>query len=372
MKIALLGPRYAGKTAYFSGLYSMFRNRVAMQKLSGEELQHYLSIYGTQRANFQLSIFDYSQEKILSEYSQMLRSRPVVWPDSTLSMDKTTVTCRFRFDDVSINRTQNSTNFEREFTIFDPAGSVVQGFHEDGESIKNELLTCDVCMVFIPSDILLDAVEMDDADALQHDLGLGIVTEIIQATQKKLNERDDIFPVCIVISKGDLLRDGDIQRINNMLYNNFIIPYSEENPNLMLCVCPISVINPNTGTFKGKNLEWPFIFAAGGTIFRNSVALARDASDVRFKADQAKTLAENLKKESWWTRLKTYVADGVRVGALEEQVKQYRSSHGRLIEAAQDDRDFAKNLWTSLAIEGKARNVVVMMDGKTIDPLELF
>jgi hypothetical protein len=115
------------------------------------------------------------------------------------------------------------------------------------------------------------------------------------------------------------------------------------------------------------NLEWPFLFAAGGTIFRNSLALRDDADEAIGKAYELNQDAEKIIGQGWWYRFRRFL-DGEGVGVRRRQAREELSRHGRLIRESEDDLGFARMIWTSLAIEGKDRGVHIFLGGDEVDP----
>lgn len=153
-----------------------------------------------------------------------------------------------------------------------------------------------------------------------------------------------------------------------MLYKHIVVPFSRRNRNLTLCVCPVSVIDPVSGNFEASNLEWPFLFAAAGTVFRNSLALREDADQARAYAQEEQRRADELSNEGWsWNRFKSWWNDD-GVSARRKRAATHLGKFGRLVGEAEDDRKLAKEAWAALGIEGKARQVRIFSDGQELDP----
>lgn len=372
MKIALLGASDSGKTVYLSGLSYKFRNAVTFDRLSSSELAHYRKMQVNRRVGFKISVSSAELERMLANNISRLSERPITrWPKPTVKLDKTRIDCVFKFRDVE-GENESIDQYARAIDIFDPTGGALAGAHEESDNIVSSLCSCDVCIVFLPSDVIIECAEYDDIDQLRNRLLFGKVDDIIKRTLENL-DKDDPLPVCFVISKADKLDNlpqNVINKVNELLYDRIITSFSEENPNIMLCVCPTSVRDPQTGNFQARNLEWPFLFAAGGTIFRNSFELEAKARQDRQRADRIEQEAEQQRHSGWWNRFIMW-ANGDGVNAKHRLAAAYYNQAGRLIDEAEDDRELARNAWNSLAIEGKARNVRVFMKGKEIDPHDI-
>lgn len=370
MKIALLGASDSGKTVYFSGLSYKFRNSVAFSKLSAEEKNRYKKINAERRVGFRISVSRSSLEKDLSKNMNLLGAKPIdPWPEPTNALDESNIECQFRFASVDEESSADIEVHHRTIELYDPTGGALVGHAERSDAIVSKLCTCDVAIAFFPANIIANCAEDDDIDGLQNKLLLGKIIDIVMKARERMSG-DDILPLCFVISKSDELTNRHqnfINKVNEILYDRLIIPFSRENPNIMLCVCPTSVLDPLTKSFRASNLEWPFLFAAGGTIFRNSLAFRDNAADAARLASDASRLAEETRQKGWWTRFKLFM-NGEGVGAHNRRAREHLDRYGRLIRQAEDDHELAVNAWTSLAIEGKSCGVRVYMEGKEIDP----
>ena len=370
MKIALLGASSSGKTVYFSGLTYRFRHSVAFIPLSPNEIEAYSRLGVSRRVGFRMEVTSAKLEQKLSRNAELFSQRPIVdWPAKTEDLDQCNVDVHFKFCDIKFDELRSIESHVRSIELYDPTGGALAGLHEDSQRIVEQLSTCDIAIAFIPADVIVECVEDDDLIALQNRVLMGKIVEIVEQARKRMKS-NDILPFCFVISKSDMLNnrhENFTNDMNRMLYDNLIIPFSDENRNIMLCVCPTSVVDPETGNFSAGNLEWPFLFAAGGTIFRNSIALRDKSKTAREAAQDAEEAAEELRRAGWWSRFTKFIK-GDGVGARQRRAASFYDESGRLVNAADDDHELAKSAWSSLAIEGKARGVRIFMEGKEIDP----
>lgn len=373
MKIALLGPSQSGKTVYFSGLAYKYRNFVGFRPLSESDREFYRRERVDRRVALQLGFATAAHEREVGEHISLLAQRPICeWPEATIDLDRANVSCEFHFTD-PFDEDNEMETYRRKIEIYDPPGGALGGRHADSYTITKALCGCDVTMAFLPTDLLLKAVEAKEPDILLNGSYFGKINEIILASAEKIRTENanDLLPVCIILSKSDMLQnlpENVINDVRDMLYNQIVKPFSRKNRNMTICVCPVSVIDPATGNFEASNLEWPFMFAAAGTIFRNSLALREDAKDARLAAEKAERSADELKSEGWtWGRLKAWWNnDGVR--ARHRLAQSHYTRFGRLVGEAEDDRALAKSAWTALGVEGKARQVRIYAQGKEFDP----
>lgn len=376
MKIALLGPTDSGKTVYFAALARKYQNFVGFRPLPAAEQAFYRQAKVDRRLALQIEFTNAEHEAFINTQVGLLSRRPISeWPDATLDLDGSDIRTIFHFADAFDVETPVD-QYRREIAIYDPPGGALSGRHMASAQIVQQLKTCDVAIVFLPAELLLEAVEANDADQVLNGASFGKIREIIEACASKLGQEKakETLPVCFVISKADKLQnlpENVINDVSDMLYNHIIKPLSRSNPNMIICVCPVSVIDPSTGNFEASNLEWPFLFAAAGTVFRNSF-LVRDQADVsREKAKAAEAAAEALRSEGWtWNRLKAWWNDdGVRDRM--RRAAAYSTDYGRLVGQYEDDRALAKVCWRALGIEGKARQVRVVTEGRDLDVSKL-
>jgi hypothetical protein len=393
MKIALLGAPRSGKTVYFSALYYKFRNVIGLPTLTPAERAAYRRRGINQRIGFRLRIPETKLDAELGEKAALLAQRPISdWPDPTEELDKASV--EIQLDFVPLGRSRiDGRSYQRTLEIYDPTGEAFRGRHPKSETIVGGVETCDIAVVFLPAESILEAstgdqIDDDDIARVGSLLLLGRIHEILKNINGKI-DGDDTLPVCFVVSKYDMITERDEAAINSIVYNKILVPFSEEHQNLMICVCPISVLDPATGNFKALSLEWPFLFAVGGTIFRNSRDLTRDADADLEKArlEEMQALAAEqkaaellaLRRRSLWSRFVQWTKDGEFVGAsrraaaiLRQAEREYTTSAGRKVKHAQDDAALARDIWSSIAVEGRRRGVYVLMNGKRVDPKKGF
>jgi hypothetical protein len=370
MKIALLGASRSGKTVYFSGLSYKFRHSVAFIPLSPDQLKGYADLGVSRRVGFRMGPTSAGLEKSFTRNSELFSQRPIVeWPEPTEDLDRSKVDIHFKFCAVEFEGLHDIESHKRTIELYDPTGEALAGIHERSDSIVKDLITCDIAIAFLPANVIAECVEDNDLTALQNRILMGTIIDIVMQARKRMKS-NDILPICFVISKSDILEnrhENFINDMNRMLYDNLIVPFSNENPNIMLCVCPTSVVDPETGNFRASNLEWPFLFAAGGTIFRNSIVRRDEAKLARNAARRAEDDAEELRQSGWWNRFTKFI-QGDGVNARLRRAASFYDESGRLVGEADDDHELAKSAWSSLAIEGKARGVRIFMEGKEIDP----
>lgn len=372
MKIALLGPTESGKTVYFAALARKYQNFVGFRPLSAAEQAFHRQEKVDRRLALQIEFTNAEHEAFINTQVTLLSKRPISeWPDATLDLDGSDIRTIFHFADAFDLETPVD-QYRREIAIYDPPGAALSGRHMASAQIVQQLKTCDVAIVFLPAELILEAVEADDADHVLNGASFGKIREIIEACASKLGQAKakETLPVCFVISKADKMQnlpETVINQVSDMLYNHIIKPLSRSNPNMTICVCPVSVIDPSTGNFEASNLEWPFLFAAAGTIFRNSFLVRDQANVARKKAKAAEASAEALRSEGWtWNRLKAWWNDdGVRDRM--RRAAAYSTDYGRLVGQYEDDRALAKACWKALGIEGKARQVRVFAEGRDLD-----
>ncbi len=373
MKIALLGPQKSGKTVYFSGLSYRFRDNISFIPLSPKQILEYEQIGVARRVGLHIEIGSSRLDRTLTDNMGLLAELPDGdWPSPTEDLEQSSISCNFKFCDINMPGLTDIDVHCRDIELFDPAGDAISGKHIDSDVIVKKLGTCDAVIVFLDSKQVIENLEYNDINKLRFRLNLGKISQIINDTAKNI-PREEILPVCFVLSKFDLvtnLNETLIKQFEVCVYDMILKPFSVENTNIMLCVCPTSVIDAESGRFRAHNLEWPFLFAAGGTIFRNSLALRDKADDSWERARHAEASADELANSGWWTRMWKYLdGDGVKV--RRQRAAYFRNDHGRLVTSADDDLEFSKNIWKSLAIEGSARGVRIYRGGKMCDPLEV-
>lgn len=372
MKIALLGPSASGKTVYFSGLAYKYRNFIGFRPLSKRDSEFYRREDVRRRVALQLGFLNSEHEREINNHISLLAQRPIrEWPEATIDLDKSDLRTEFHFTD-AFDEDDPIETFLRSIAIYDPPGEALVGRHQDSKDIVESLCGCDVAMAFLPADLIIDAAESDDADRVLNGAYFGKIKEIILSCAAKIERDDanDIMPVCIVVSKADLLQnlpENVINDVRDMLYNQIIKPFSKTNSKLMICVCPVSVLNPADGNFEASNLEWPFMFAVAGSIYRNSLVLRDKAAAARKSGEESEKSAQDLRSQGLtWERFLAWANNN---GARErtKRAQSYFSQYGRLVAEAEDDRALAKAALMALSVEGQARQVKIYIKGKELD-----
>ena len=394
MKIALLGGSGSGKTVYFSGLYYRFRNVKELPHLTPRQKQEYYLKGVDTQVGFRLSVDDIRLDGELSTNAGLLTKRPMEWPLPTRMLNRGTLNVQFDFVPVDSNLDQEdkipANSYARKIEIFDPTGEAFTGEHRDSKNILDDLQKCDMAIAFLPMDAFLDAIAgIDDPEEVDDDLlaeikadfVFGRVTEEMQRMNKAL-DKNDAFPVCFVFSKADLIPVDKIELVYRILHARIIVPFSIEHEKLLVCTCPISIADTMTGYFRANNLEWPFLFAAGSTILRNSYNLREEAETNKREAKEASDHAsrmESLARERaglpWWERAKRFVLEGETVGKYTDRANiylkdaiEYTTDAGRKVRLAEDDKDLARHIWSCVAAEQRERKIDILMAGMLIDP----
>lgn len=376
MKIALLGAPSSGKTVYLTALYHRFRHETGLPHLSVAQRKQYKSNGIDKKVGFRVQIDDCDLEAELSAGATLLMKHPIQWPDKTESLNNRTIEVQFDF--LPISKKGKASTYERSIELCDPTGGAFRGEHSESSDILEELKMCDIGVVFLSAKVIMEAIDPDtedvDEDRLAEIRGgflLGQTTQLL----KKMNRTilgDDIFPVCFVVSMFDLVPPEKIKLINSIIIERIIRGFSEDNKRFMVCVCPISVKHPKTGNFHGVNLEWPFLFAAGGTIFRNSLELRKEAEADESRAREAEENANRLENLYNSSKLDYFFNWAFSFGKESYVIEQGNSrscynSAGRLIEESDDDKSLAVDIWSSIATEGPSRGVRVFMAGKKVN-----
>ncbi len=327
------------------------------------------------KVGFRMEVNDTELEEVLSENAAKLKSRPIKdWPKATARLNKSTVDVQFDF--MPIDEDIEASSYKRTIELFDPTGEAFKGRHDDSPAILAELKLCDIGIVFLPADEIINAMDAN-SDIIDDDRLLEIMDSLIlgQTTQllKAMNRTilgNDIFPVCFVISKSDLIPKSKFASINKLILDRIISRFSRDNKRFVVCTCPISIMNAATGNFQGINLEWPFLFAAGGTIFRNSLELMKAAEQDQSRARAADSDADRLEALynrskwsyfwNWWSKSESFVSE-------RRVARSYFNNAGRKIDEAADDKSLAADIWSSIATEGPNRGVWVFMAGEKIN-----
>ena len=396
MKIALLGVSGSGKTVYFSSLYHRFRNVKELPHLTPHQRAEYHRQGVNTQVGFRLSVKEIKLDGELAANASLLTQRPMDWPEKTDRLNNGTIDVQFDFVPLHhVSRGENwvfsgddserqsrepighdARSYMREIEFYDPAGGAFTGENRAAKEIEAELQSCDMAIAFLPIDKLLDVVmDIDDPAEIDDDLlaeikadfVFGRVTEVMQSMNKAV-DNNDMFPVCFVLSKSDLIPESKIELVNRIVYDRIIVPFSKTHKKLMVCACSISVVDADTGYFKAKNLEWPFLFAAGSTILRNSYNEMEEADEDFQRAEDAQSRASEIAGQAWWRRAWLAVWEGERESAYRERAREYTTDAGRKVKHARDDKELAHDIWSSVAAEQKQRGVHVFLAGESVDP----
>lgn len=379
MKIALVGPSKSGKTVYFTGLYMQFRNSMAFLPLTEERKARYRKMNADKRLRFRIGIDKPALERELRDNSEKLNKRPIEandWPPPTEELNNADVNVHLDFERISKKDDgSDSEHFHREISIYDPPGEVMSGRHDESSEIIGSLSKCDILMIMLPSDKLIEIFKDHDKEydsdedinrMISDALYLGKIDEMIASVREKLPE-GDILPICLLITKADQiqLHENATQFINQRLYNDIIIPFSKRpgNENIMVCTCPVSILNPKRNVFSPMNLEWPFLFSLGGTILRNSQILMHESDNFEESAQEAEAEVERIAGLGFWKRNFLFL----RKARHRRAALQNRSIAGRKIRESRDDEQLAKNVWATLATEAKANGVRIFKAGEELE-----
>lgn len=374
MKIALLGTMRSGKSVYFSALYHKFRNVIAPPTLTRSRRIVYEQKGISTQVGFRLRIEDTKLDQKIAANAELLTFRPVRWPGPTDDLTQANISIQFDFVPIQASPASDVRQYKREIEFCDPTGGALNGSHREAEEILEKLRLCDAAIAFLPADVILDAMdtdnpeEIDDDQKAQINAGflLGKVTEVMKQMNKSL-DGNDVFPVCFVITKFDLIPKNTLPYVSAFIFNHIILPFSKDNKRFLVCVCPVSVVDPETGNFKSLNLEWPFLFAAQSTIVRNMNILKAQANrDFRFSTydrDMADRLSNN-----WLSQCLHFISEGGEtVGDLRRSSDNYLNSGHRKMGLANDDKALAEDILSSIAAEKQDRGIRILMAGLETD-----
>jgi hypothetical protein len=381
MKIALLGATRSGKTAYFTGVYHRFRHVTGLPHLSRDERQNYKKNGIDNKVGLRIEIEDTELERLLAENEGFLMKRPIErWPNPTSRLDQSAIGIQFDFLPIDDDKEQFS--YQRTIELYDPTGEAFTGQHHDSSGILTKLKACDIGVIFLSAEVIMTSIDPDtedvDEDRLAEITGGAALGRIIQLL-KKMDRTvlgDDVFPVCFVISQFDRVPKDKLELVNKIIFERIIHSFSKDNKRFLVCVCPVSLKHPTTGNFQSVNLEWPFLFATGGVIFRNSLELRKlgeTYDSLGRDADHAADRYEDLYNRSKWDYFWGWLFSGGKESFVSERknARSYYNDAGRKIEEADDDKFLARAVWSSIATEGPKRGVWVFMGGKKVNIMEI-
>jgi hypothetical protein len=406
MKIALIGPVQSGKTVYWSALYHRYRDSVTLPILTPAMLRNYKAWGVTTQVGFRISIANSDLKKELARNAELLGQNPIQWPLPTRHLDQTE--SEVQFDFVPLKKYKNADNnhdiarsYVRSIEIYDPPGGAFSGTSQLSSEIVDQIKTCDAAVIFLPMDHILPAVRVDEIDSeiisrAYQKMLIGPIKDVMMGIKENANY-DDVFPVCFVISKADECLADEFGNVSNFLYDEdygLIKKLSRENPDIMMCVCPISVMDQKTKLFRAMNLEWPFLFSAAATIFRNHIVLLQESEDdleragdfleearrEEIEADDLEDKAKELAAQNMWRRFRAWMrgekvslyrnsaAKVAREAARKYQISAaFTTQAGRKIQLSRDDQSLASDVWLSLSVEGKARKIAILRNGEIVN-----
>jgi hypothetical protein len=334
---------------------------------------------------FRLDVADIDLESTLVANGELLMQKPMGWPEPTNELAKAQIAVHFDFVPLSSKNLDTEEDSEpvrsyrREIEVYDPMGGVFLGSHKDSDTILRQLGTCDIAMLFVPAKVFLDVASEDEDEQFESDLvalrarlAWGKIIETLGAIKGKLKDKET-FPVCVVITQSDLLwsRRDATRIINDLIYQHLLIPLSEKYPHFMICGCLVSVVDTKSGNFKATNLEWPFLYAVGGTIMRNALDLKSEADKASELAEKAQAKAEQLASLRWaspWRRFLRLVTERETVGMHRRAAASYVTESGRKVRLANEDFELARDIWSSIAAEGREyRSLRVLMGGGDVE-----
>jgi len=397
MKIGLLGVESAGKTSYFGGVYREYANTSSFPSLTPRRVRQLERAGAENVMKFCVDPKDTEQEKFLIDVSRRMGNIPMQYPESTENPNNYDLSINIGFRPVKRYEKSNDKEFRRDITIYDPPGEAYEGRGALSELVRKGLSSCDGLLVFLPSNIICEAllhVKGEDDDEgfdyacgkIRDELRLGRLRQILDEIIP--HKSNDLLPICFVLSQFDEItehlefNDTLTSLFNEAVYDNVIMPFSTDYKNLIVCVTPVTVQSrakisisddeEPRSIFRAYNLEWPFLFALGGVIYRNSIREWERSSNYNDEADSYKRKEEALRSRSrigrWWrgVRHNEYLSSYASSG---ETRRRWANEH-----AAKHSEDvmLAKEIWSKFAAEGENRLVRVYSEGELApDPREL-
>jgi hypothetical protein len=322
---------------------------------------------------FRLTVADADLDKELAANARLLSDRPIkMWPEKTDHLKEANLNIRFDF--IPLNG-KSARTYERDIELYDPAGGAFTKHHQASQKILDKLCECSAGIAFFPADTILKAVNIDDPEEIDEDLlahirekfAVGLIIDTMMKMNEVLNE-DDIFPVCFVITKLDLIPEHKFQLVNEIIYDNIIIPFSKENKNLMICICPISVINRDTGNFKSFNLEWPFLFAAHGAIMREANFWRAYSKKAHNEAKAIASKAARIRGAGFFDQLVHLVIEWETHEGLQERADANYATSSRYSAYSKEEKALADDILSSISDEKDYRGITVLINGSEIDP----
>ncbi|PVM88397.1 hypothetical protein DDF62_14460 [Caulobacter radicis] len=370
MKIALLGARAVGKTSYFASLYREVSSSTFLPLLDAAQMRDARGKGQSLQSGLQISVQG-QLKRDFELYSKNLASNPPVFPPRSIDIDTLDLNVVFQFRKIGENT--RTSAFHREISFIDHAGGALHAAVDGWERITAELDTADVFITFIDATAILtlDPTERNER------LGLGAIGDMIRKLRERIDEFD-IIPIVFAVSKFDEVQadpDGEA-RVMRFLHEEFIKPYSEQWGNVAIFVCPIAVLDPKTGGFSPMNLKWPFMFAAGATVLRNSFLLyarmEREKAAQRGMEAEAET-RRRLRRESPFKRLRLWFNEGFKTAdTFQSRADDYRRQARRSLKASEGDKELASLVWRCVQEYADDTGCVTYLDGKEVNVLEMM
>ncbi len=385
MRVALLGIPNSGKTLFIAGLYKKFSQRTSFPKIGKKMREKYKELGITRRASLRVRVSDETASSILSSYSIMLAERPIgALPPATLALSKFPLNVDFRFKDMAFDSQKGEKIgdiLHKKIAFYDPPGEAFEETNSKSVEILESLDHCDVFMIFLSADIVAQIIQ-----ELQHDgeniddicteidsiLRLGSIFRHLSALNNRYKDSavKRIFPVCFVLSKMDLINESLIDKFREVVYENIIMPFTEENTNVLACAAPITVIDGKRNRFAPTGLQWPFFFAAGGALLNESFNKLDDAiydENHSLSETEAALELEALAERNFILRALRFLIDGETASEVRERAKKAKSrAEGNRILSHAHARE-AHDVWSSLGDEGHMLGVRIFSEGREID-----
>jgi GTPase SAR1 family protein len=376
MKIALIGPKDAGKTSYISALYLMFRNIIASPPLTRSQKIAYEKFNINTHVGFRLSVGNADIDRELGLNANLMSKDPIEFPKPTKYLEKADLSAQFDF--IPLNGHADGVSrqsYTRKIDLFDPPGEAFSNELTNSEAIIDDIAECDCGMVFFPVDIITDELSGKSVDDLSErqlkkinqSFALGGVAQALSKMNNKF-EDGDIFPVCFVLTKCDLIPQGQRGEVLEFMYDQLLAPFSSENKNLLVCIIPIHVQDPKENVFQSFNIEWPFLFSAWGIILRKAKRLMRESASAVKMGELYERQANRLQASNWAVKLWTYISDGDTSTSLRTTAREYASDAQDLTKLAEEEKELASHIQGCISNQFKYRDIGVLMNGRGIRP----
>ena len=385
MKLGLVGPKSAGKTAYLSGLCARFENQIAMRPLRATEFVALQNAGATEQMMFGLTLL--APNQLISAFKSnkaLILANPITdWPDPTKSLNALELQLRLQFR--SIGHEPGVTTAVREhkksLKFIDPAGEALDGsLPAEHEPTIEALEDCDVLMFLLDGALLEHLLGPEPAspkreEAIRSTLQEALQFDLIRKLSHRMRARmrdSDVLPVSVVITKSDQISEAALRRIDEYLYDDVLLPFSEQNPNLLMCVCPISVYDPDYKAFSPQLLEWPFVFCVGGALMRQALAHKRAAASAastasykRSEANRLEALASGDPLKRLWVLL--FEEPFVTADDKRGSARHYEGEAEKEGRMSASERSLGVEVWRQLATAGGALGVKLWQNGRRVE-----